>query len=173
MTPEFWNVRLSGRPFMPVGDPAYPDIVQRINGLKRDGDEFEIPDIAAAGCWDKLYRQYVWLRDRAAREAATAAPKAAALAQDVARWNTFLTNRENILLLISRGIFDVELLTEHLGLHENDLSDPVLPEANEFGDARAPGWKARAERLYWCLHRWGALSDEERSFLRMERVGAN
>jgi hypothetical protein len=149
---------------------AYDELVRQIHALKRANDTLSLPTVNEAKAWQRAYSILSGLRRRERKEAAEAAPQQAAFNAFEAAWNNYLQNLEIIREGLKRGIFDEQMLVEHFDLQAGDLANPVLKEANRYGNNRRHDWPEVAQRLSNALHYWHAMSSEERAVLKSERI---
>ena len=197
-TPEIGNKRLANCVFLQTSDMLFWNrLTLEIHQLTHNGESIPVPDPLEAGAWQRAYVLFEKLRDRAAAEERRAVQHDPALKSDQRAWDQYVSDRDQILQMLQRGIFDRDTLVEHLDLLPGDLEsptpaplsvrphDPWCPVMGTGKNAdctcigripedrrteRHPEWKQRAARLASALHWWNMLEAPERAAIKQQRA---
>jgi hypothetical protein len=171
-SPEAANRRLANAAFLQTRDLQFYDrLVLEIQRLSIPGENIPLPDPVEMGAWQRAYACYETLRDRAALEESRAVLHNQAFAADQREWNDYVSDREQVLRMLQRGVFDEDTLTEHLDVKlPGDLASPTTAETDRYGSSRHPEWRERATRLASALRWWDALDTQARTAIKQERA---
>lgn len=171
-SPEAANRRLANAMFLQERDlPLFRHMVMEIRRLQHADENIPLADELEASAWARTFAVYEQLRDRAVIEEHRVTQSNQEFAADQAEWRDYISSREEILGMLQRGVFDEDVLIDHLDVElPGDLGPPTTTETDRYGSSRHPEWRERATRLASALRWWDALGAQARSAIKQERA---
>jgi hypothetical protein len=146
-------------------------MVMEIRRLSHADERIPLPDPVEAGAWQRAFAVYEKLRDREVVEQSRAVQHNQAFAADQRAWNDYVSDREQVLRMLQRGVFDEDVLIDRLDVQlPGGLGPPTTTETDRYGSSRHPEWRERATRLASALRWWDALDTEARTAIKQERA---
>jgi hypothetical protein len=136
-SPESANRRLANAAFLQERDlPLFNHMVMEIRRLSHADERIPLPDPVEAGAWQRAFAVYEKLRDREVVEQSRAVQHNQAFAADQRAWNDYVSDREQVLRMLQRGVFDEDVLIDRLDVQlPGDLGPPTI--LKPIGTARA------------------------------------
>jgi hypothetical protein len=168
-SPEHVNLRLDSAQWISTdADRVYfAKLVGDISSCERPGEKLNVAPIEEPYAWRRNYAllQALKLRDRQTQTKAGADLQLASLAAEMNRsWTDYNTNITWLREFEGRNRGEWKLLTEWVGLTEDDLSDPVPRAGSEHAQyGRHPDWRERAGRVSEATHKLRGLTPEQRA----------
>jgi hypothetical protein len=169
--PESLNSRLDAYEWI-----AHPADLTYFDGLTREvlalsgNEKLLLPKVEEPYAWRRLYALFCALKRRRAVDAQSPAAREASASSALSAaaslaWDKFVRDLSEIVELKRRGVL-TPTISEYIGLHANDLSDPTKTE-NEadkrFG--RVGDWRDRAGRVDYALMRLRNITPDERAMI--------
>lgn len=169
-SPERFDTHLANVEFLPAQyQHAYDELIRRIQALKRENDTLSLPAVNEARAWDRAFSIYSGLRRREQDEERRAAPTQKAFSEDQKEWSQYISDRNQLINMLARGVVDEYICGAHLDLKTDDILEP-LDEANSRFGGRRVGWPQRAQNIASALRWWDSLSNAEKRLIQTERV---
>jgi hypothetical protein len=168
-SPEHVNERMSRQERIshPADVTFFNNLIAGIAGLTRPGEQHPVPDVNEIGAWRKAYSLYeaLKLRESQTRTKAATDLRFASFAAEMNRaWTDYNSNVTWLREFEGRNRGEWKLLTEWVGITEDDLSDPVPRAGSEHAQyGRFPDWQERAGRVAEAVHKFRGLKPEERA----------
>jgi hypothetical protein len=168
-SPEHVNIRLDSAQWISTdADRVYfAKLVGDISSCERPGEKLNVAPIEEPYAWRRNYAllEALKLRDRQTRTKAGADLQLASLAAEMNRsWTDYNTNITWLREFEGRNRGEWKLLTEWVGLTEDDLGDPVPRAGSEHAQyGRHPDWWERAGRVSEATHKLRGLTPEQRA----------
>jgi len=146
---------------------AFGDLRAYAQSMAREGESLPLPDSNEAGAGKKVIELIEALEKRerqGATKAAVDLQLASLAAEANRRWTDYNEHITWLREFEGRNRGEWRLLTEWVGLTEDDLSDPVPRAGSEHEQyGRHPDWWDRAGRVSEATHKLRGLTPEQRA----------